>query len=128
MTKAKPLLAPAALLFVLIADSWRRLSGTSTQIRNYPPDTRREQGMVLMARYYFDMWDGDHKAHDDIGLECASVHAASIQATIAITELAREILPGVGPSRFMRITVRDATGPLFSMKLDFETEPERASA
>jgi len=78
-----------------------------------------------MKRYYFDIWDGDHKAHDDIGVECHSLHAASVQATIALTELAREILPGDGPERLLKITVRDETYPLFSLKLDFETVPAR---
>jgi len=78
-----------------------------------------------MKRFYFDIWDGDHKAHDDIGVECLSVHAASVQATIALTELAREVLPGDGPGRLLKITVRDENYPLFSLKLDFETVPGR---
>lgn len=74
-------------------------------------------------RYYFDIWDGDNKAHDDIGVECASVHAASVQATIALVELAREVLPGDGPVKFLRISIRTAERPLFSLTLSFNTEP-----
>ena len=81
-----------------------------------------------MPRYYFDIFDGDHKAHDDIGVECHSVHAASVQATIALTELAREILPGDGPVRHLRIGIRGNEGLLFSLTLDFETQPARQLA
>jgi len=48
-----------------------------------------------------------------------------VQATIALTELAREVLPGDGPGRLLKITVRDENYPLFSLKLDFETVPGR---
>lgn len=75
-----------------------------------------------MPRYYFDIWDGDHKAHDDIGVECATIPAASVQATIALTELARDLLPGDGPARYLKITVRDEARALFNLTLDFETE------
>lgn len=76
-----------------------------------------------MPRYFFDIHDGPHKAHDDIGVDCANVHAASVQATIALTELARDLLPGDGPDHHLAIMVRSETEPLFSVQLDFATLP-----
>lgn len=75
-----------------------------------------------MTRFYFDIWDGEHSAYDDFGVECHSVNAASVQARIALTELAREILPSGGQSRHLKITVRDTNRSLFSLKLHFEAE------
>jgi hypothetical protein len=80
-------------------------------------------GGADMSRYYFDIWDGRQKAHDDVGVECHSDRAASVQATIALTELARDILPGDGPARYLKIDVRTGTATLFSVALHFEVAP-----
>ena len=76
-----------------------------------------------MPRFFFDIHDGPHKAHDDIGVECASVNAASVQATIVLTELARDLLPGDGQTHHLAIAVRNDTESLFRVQLAFETVP-----
>lgn len=62
-----------------------------------------------MPRYFFDIHDGEHKAHDDVGIDCPSPRSATVQAIIALTELARETLPAAGPSRHLEIAVRTRT-------------------
>lgn len=76
-----------------------------------------------MPRYFFDIHDGSRKARDDIGVDCAYVNAASVQATIALTELARDLLPGDGPDHHLAISVRSETEALFSVELDFAKLP-----
>lgn len=57
-------------------------------------------------RYYFDIRDGDDFARDDIGLELQDVVAARLQATVALTEMARDYLPTDGDHRRLVIQVR----------------------
>ncbi|WP_423066138.1 DUF6894 family protein [Devosia sp. CN2-171] len=72
-------------------------------------------------RYYFDIFDGDHWARDDMGVDCANDRGARHQAVLAITELARELLPHDGPEKELAIRVRLKEEVAFSVRLVFET-------
>ncbi|OEO28040.1 hypothetical protein VW23_006490 [Devosia insulae DS-56] len=72
-------------------------------------------------RYYFDIFDGDHWARDDLGAECASDGRARHQAVLALTELARELLPSDGPSKELMIRVRIRNEVAFTVQLEFGT-------
>jgi hypothetical protein len=71
-------------------------------------------------RYYFDIRDGNDFARDDIRVELRDDGAARLQATIALTEMARDYLPTDGNHRHMVIEVRNAEGPRFAVSLEYE--------
>ena len=72
-------------------------------------------------RYFFDIFDGDHWTRDDLGVECASDRRARHQAVLALTELARELLPYDGPAKELVIRVRLHEELAFSVRLNFDT-------
>ena len=76
-------------------------------------------------RYYFDIRDGADLARDDIGVDLPNLNAARLQATIALTEMARDYLPSDGTERSLAIHVRNAEGPQFDVTLDYELEDLR---
>jgi hypothetical protein len=79
-------------------------------------------------RYYFDIFDGAGWARDDVGVECASDRRARHQAVLALTELARELLPSDGPSKELVIRVRHGNDAAFSVRLAFDTSAGPALA
>jgi len=46
-----------------------------------------------MPRYYFPSWDGDAFLADEEGLDFESIAQARAQASQALAEMARDILP-----------------------------------
>ncbi|KQW81077.1 hypothetical protein ASC89_04395 [Devosia sp. Root413D1] len=72
-------------------------------------------------RYYFDIFDGTGWARDDIGVECASDQQARYQAVLALTELARDLLPPDGSTKELNIRVRLHEELAFSVRLSFDT-------
>jgi hypothetical protein len=70
-------------------------------------------------RYYFDIRDDDNFARDDIGVDLRDDRAARLQATLALTEMARDYLPTNGDHRDMSIEVRTPTGSRFDVRLDY---------
>lgn len=74
-------------------------------------------------RYYFEIFDGDHWSRDDRGVEFPSDGRARHEAVLALTELARELLPYDGPSKDLLIRVRLKDQVAFTVKLEFGTSP-----
>ena len=73
-----------------------------------------------MPRYYFDSRDDDRFLRDEEGLEFDSIEEARDQATRALAEMARDVLPG-SVRRELTIEVRDETRePLLKTCLVFE--------
>lgn len=72
-------------------------------------------------RYFFDIFDGDHWARDDFGVDCARDRSARHQAVLALTELARELLPSSGSTQELVIRVRLKEELAFSVRLAFDT-------
>jgi len=72
-------------------------------------------------RYYFDIFDGHTWDRDDLGVECENDGRARHQAVLALTELARELLPPDGPSRDLMIRVRVQNEVAFTVQLLFGT-------
>ena len=73
-----------------------------------------------MPRYYFDSRDGESFISDEEGLEYRSLEAARDQATAALTDMAKDVLPG-SIRRELAIEVRDGDKePLFRTSLVFE--------
>lgn len=62
-----------------------------------------------MPLFYFDSRDGETFVNDDIGLEFSDIGRARDEATRALAELAREVLPGA-TRREISIEVRNARG------------------
>lgn len=75
-------------------------------------------------RYFFDIYDGDHWTRDDFGLDCRDDRGARHQAVLALTEMAREQLPGNGRTAAFRVRVRQSAETKFLVKLDFDTVTE----
>ena len=79
-------------------------------------------------RYYFDIRDGDSLARDDVGVNLRNNYAAHTEAAVAITEMARDYLPSDGPHRILAFHVRNASGPLFKVTLEYNVEEQSAVA
>lgn len=73
-------------------------------------------------RYFFDIFDGDHWTRDDIGMEVHSDGHARHQAVLALTEMARELLPADGDHKDLHIRVRTESAERFTVSLDFDTD------
>jgi hypothetical protein len=73
-----------------------------------------------MARYYFDVTDDEGSVVDTEGLEFATLERAKAEAARALTEIARDRVPG--PRRLLFIVaVRDERKePLFEVRLTIE--------
>jgi len=71
-------------------------------------------------RFYFDIRDNGDLTEDDAGVELPDLSSARLQATIALTDMARDYLPRDGDARRLAIRVRTAEGPQFDLTLDYE--------
>ncbi|QQO12562.1 hypothetical protein JJB99_24230 [Bradyrhizobium diazoefficiens] len=74
-----------------------------------------------MPRYYFDTSDSEKLVSDDVGVEIASFEDVKREASRAIADLAKDVLPG-SEVRTLAIQVRDAVGPVLRLSLRFEIE------
>jgi hypothetical protein len=73
-----------------------------------------------VPHYYFDSRDGDRFVQDDVGLEFPDIEMARDQATAALADMARDVLPG-SLRRELAIEVRDeGWEPLLRTMLVFE--------
>ena len=70
--------------------------------------------------FFFDTRDGDENSRDDVGIELPDVGTAKQQATLALTEMARDRLPSSGVDRTLAIRVRTMNGPCFDVSLEYE--------
>ncbi|HET9428750.1 MAG TPA: hypothetical protein VFO69_10360 [Allosphingosinicella sp.] len=72
-----------------------------------------------MAHYFFDTRDNDDFIEDDIGLDFPDLETVKIEAASALTELARDVLPG-SVKRRLAVEVRDELGPVMRTIMTFE--------
>ena len=73
-----------------------------------------------MPRYYFDSHDGDQSIVDDIGVELPDIDAAKLEASRALTDLARDVVPG-SIWRELCVSVRDELNrPILKVVMTFE--------
>lgn len=70
--------------------------------------------------FFFDIRDGSDYSRDDVGIELPDAATAKQQATLALTEMARDRLPSDGDERILSIHVRTPTGPQFEVSLEYE--------
>ena len=75
-----------------------------------------------MARYYFDLRDGDDLAPDDEGLELSGLARVQEEAARSLADMARDAIRNNhnGADHNMAIEVRDDNGPLLQVKFSFE--------
>jgi hypothetical protein len=62
-----------------------------------------------MARYFFDIHDGDHFTPDDIGLELRDLEAAKAEAKKALPDIVKDEMPD-GDWRDFAVIVKDESG------------------
>ena len=74
-----------------------------------------------MVRYYFDSRDNDLFLEDDEGYELPSLAVAKRLAAAALAEIARDVFPGP-VVRTLTIELRDDTGPLLRISMQFEVD------
>ena len=80
--------------------------------------------MAGMPIYYFDSDDGTNRFYDDVGTELADDQAARDEATVAISEMAKDHIPGDGPQKKIQMRVRSALGePLLHLSVSFAIHP-----
>jgi len=76
-----------------------------------------------MARYYFDLRDGDELVPDEEGMELPYIEAVQNEAAQALVDLARDIIkagPSTGETRKLAIEVRDDDGSVMLANFQFE--------
>jgi hypothetical protein len=78
-----------------------------------------------MPRYYFDERDNEKFVIDDDGIEIDSLEHVKAEASRAMADFAKDVLPG-SLVRVLAIEVRDNLGPVLRVKLRFEIEHVRA--
>lgn len=75
-----------------------------------------------MARYYFDIDDGEIETSDDDGLDLDNLNEARDRAIAVLPNIAREVLPD-GDRREFVVSVRDDRGDaVFRATLSFRAE------
>ncbi len=78
-----------------------------------------------MARYYFDLCDGQGVAVDEEGLELSNMRAVQAEAAKSVGDMARDAIisaPATGGQQRMAIEVRDAGGPVMQVTFSFAIE------
>jgi hypothetical protein len=75
-----------------------------------------------MARYYFDIREGDELAPDEEGLELSSIERVQEEAARSLADMARDAVRKNhdGAGNQMAIEVRDDNGPVLQVKFTFE--------
>jgi hypothetical protein len=83
-----------------------------------------------MEQYFFDLFDGDHLAIDDDGIDVSSIAEARRMAIETLADIFREIGPlfAADDSRRLAIDVRDASGHVLKVMLSFNIELSRTAA
>lgn len=74
-----------------------------------------------MPRYYFDSRDNERFVRDDEGVEITSFQEVKAEASRAMADFAKDVLPG-SIVRMLAIEVRDDFGPVLRVSLRFEIE------
>jgi hypothetical protein len=74
-----------------------------------------------MARYYFDTRDNERFVSDDEGVDIASFEQVKVEASRAMADFAKDVLPGC-VVRTLAIEVRDRLGPVLRVRLRFEVQ------
>jgi hypothetical protein len=72
-----------------------------------------------MPVFFFDTRDGDNLDVDEVGLDFPDLDAARFEASRALTELARDVIPGT-IRRELSIEVRDKQNLLLRTSIVFE--------
>jgi hypothetical protein len=76
-----------------------------------------------MARYYFDLIDGQ-TLHDEHGQEMPNLPAVRDEAARILGEIVRDEFPGDGSERELRVRVRDAAGTeVMVVSLNYDVNP-----
>lgn len=79
-----------------------------------------------MTRYYFDYRDNDRFTAGDNGTEFSSIEEAKAEASRALTELAKDVLPG-SVVRILAIEVRNDAGPVLRVACGLKSSSCRRS-
>ena len=74
-----------------------------------------------MPRYYFGERDNGKFVIDDEGVEIDTFEQVKAEASWAMADFAKDVLPG-SVVRLLSIEVRDDLGPVLRVKLRFEIE------
>ena len=75
-----------------------------------------------LPRYYFDVFDGETIAPDDLGIDCHTDEDAAAMAVEALPDIVHDELPGDPPRDFW-VKVRDESGAyIFVADLKFKAD------
>lgn len=78
-----------------------------------------------MARYYFDLRDGDQLAIDEEGMELPTMQAVQVEAARSLVDIAKHAIWTKAATILghrMAIEVRDESGAVLQAKFIFELE------
>ncbi|MFI0849242.1 DUF6894 family protein [Mesorhizobium sp. IMUNJ 23232] len=75
-----------------------------------------------MARYYFDVFDGDHVTLDEVGIDLPGTEEVEKHAVEALPEIASDELPN-GPQRDFWVRAHNGDGDhFFAADLKFRAD------
>ena len=77
-----------------------------------------------MPLYYFDSRDNETFIPDEVGVEIATLEEVKLEASKAMADFAKDVLPG-SVVRILSMEVRDDSGPVLRVVLCFEVEHVR---
>ena len=72
-----------------------------------------------MSLFFFDTRDNEDLIDDDVGHDYPDLEAVKVAATRALTELARDVIPGRLRHK-LSVEVRDDLGPVLMATMTFE--------
>lgn len=81
-----------------------------------------------MARYYFDLHEGDELAIDNEGMDFAERDDVRAAAVRTVAEMARDQIPECPSGHRIVIDVRNDRGKILSISVTFETTPTEGFA
>lgn len=74
-----------------------------------------------MPRFFFDLkFDGESPTDDEEGLVLPDLEAAQVEASLALTDLSREMVSSGKPTNSLAVIIRDDTGPVLQATLNYE--------
>lgn len=77
-----------------------------------------------MARYYFDIHDGDQSSVDEEGRDFRDLDEVQVEAALSLADMARDAIRAGGKTSIYRIAihVRDDAGAVMKARFAFDIE------
>lgn len=75
-----------------------------------------------MARYYFDVQDGDDFARDELGVECSDLHEAMAEAKQSLADISSAAMTSKADAGLLAIVVRKGQTEVGSISMSYKLQ------